>query len=161
LMNASANPVLQNQKRSSVVAGNPDKPFSNAKQVRLPDEEMNRDLKNLGLKIENKFAAPTKGKTHMEAEFEIADEVVEAFDKHREAMQLTETDSYLGQDIVEEFEENTRLLTEADYKGKTPKYVAENFSQHQIEETLKSLGIDFDPAMSVKQKAAHLVKSVK
>ena len=150
LMNARENPVLQNMSGKPGVAGNPDKPLGNAKEVKLPEnpkwfprEDESSEIDKLTFK-----------------EVSLSGDMAD-FDKHREAMQLTETDSYLGQDIVEDFKENTRLLTEADYKGKTPKYVAENYSLEQIEKTLKELGIQSAPGRSVKGKAADLINGTK
>lgn len=166
LMDASANPVLQNMSGKAGVAGNPDKPLSNAKQVEVPKHDL---LNPSGEYIPTDIVMGKNPKwmkgesggigklTFKEVDFSSD---MEDFDKEREAMQLTETPGEIAM-LESEFEENTRLLTEVDYKGKTPKYVAENYSLEQIEETLKSLGIGFGPAMSVKQKAAHLVKSIK
>lgn len=146
LMNAKENPVLQNMSGKPGVAGNPDKPFSNAKEVKLPENP--------------KWAGESGGIDKLTFKEVTLTSVTADDGKHREAMQLTETPGEIAM-LENEHAELIRHLTPNDYSGKTPKYVAEKFSLEQIEATLKELGIVSAPGRSVKGKAADLINSGK
>lgn len=174
LLNANENPVLSNRIELRGVAGNPDKGYSaadavtqfseavkktgvasdykirgNARQTEIPEEA----IEELNERSSNALG---------DSEFRIKRDFAEVVEKHFEAMELAHQTGEEDLGMLEsEFAEDTRLLNETDYTGKAPKYVADNYSLGQIEATLNHLGIDFDPSMSPKQKAAHLVKSAK
>lgn len=151
LLNASENPVLQNQSAKPVVAGNPDKGFTLSTTIPKGDAKQ-------GKSVPPSNAVPVKNAL---AEM-MQSEEAKAFQaaKSHDSEVLRELDAYLGQDVVEEHTNLTRILSPDEYEGKTPKYVADSFTLQQIEATLNALGIDFDPIKSAKQKAKILIDSI-
>ena len=165
LMNASENPVLQNKTKLPVVAGN-------AKQVPVPSNAVpgkntlaemmeSEESKELNERISNALEG---------SEFRMAKVFGEAPAKNHDSEVLKEfagepEDSktiYEGYELIAKsnFVEGVRILNLDEYEGKTPKYVADNYSQEQIEKTLTFLEIDFDPTKSAKQKAKILIDSI-
>ena len=166
LMNASENPVLQNQSANPVVAGNPDKGFTLSTTIQKGDAKQ-------GKSVPPSNAVPVKNfmivEDHSDSGTGMIIDLGEPAKSHDSEV-LKEfagepEDSktiYEGYELIAKsnFVEGVRILNLDEYEGKTPKYVADNYSQEQIEKTLTFLEIDFDPTKSAKQKAKILIDSI-